>query len=148
MGKTSIRGGSKNTTEKTRKRSTVALERTYHLKLHVPSKTYSSDYNSIPNYMRTPPRTDLEPWLTVRKSIISPILSPTLLQIYCIGLIGPISTSYLFWVWTAICDLTIVKTHIKLILNMYNLFSKFYLDYLWWGTKKYNSKTYEPKKEF
>ena len=42
----------------------------------------------------------------------------------------------------------IVKTHIKLILNMYNLFSKFYLDHLWWGTKKYNNKTYEPKQEF
>ena len=45
----------------------------------------------------------------------------------------------------------IIKTHIKLILNMYNLFSKFYRrerDYLWWGTKKYNTKTYEPKIEF
>ena len=75
--------------------------------MHVPSKTYSSDYNSTSNYMRTPPRTDLEPWLIVRKSIISPILSPTLLQIYCIGLIGPISISYFFWVWATICDLTI-----------------------------------------
>ena len=54
-------------------------------------KTYSSDYNSTSNYMRIPPRTGLEPWLTVKKFIISPILSPTLLQIYCNELIGPIS---------------------------------------------------------
>ena len=74
--------------------------------MHVPSKTYSSDYNSISDYMRTPLRTDLEPWLIVRKSIISPILSPTLLQIYCIGLIGPISISYFFWVRATICDPT------------------------------------------
>ena len=38
----------------------------------------------------------------------------------------------------------IIKTHIKLILNMNNLLSKFYCgerDYLRWGTKKYNTKT-------
>ena len=38
----------------------------------------------------------------------------------------------------------IIKTHIKLILNMNNLLSKFYFgerDYLRWGTKKYNTKT-------
>ena len=73
----------------------------------ISSKTYCSDLNSISNYMRTPHRTNLEFWLTVKKSIISPILSSTLLQIYCIGLIGPISTFYLFWVWAVICDLTI-----------------------------------------
>ena len=72
--------------------------------MHVPSKTYSSKYNSTSNYMRIPPQTGLEPWITVKKFIISPILSSTLLQIYCIGLIGPISISY--WVWAAICDLT------------------------------------------
>ena len=46
----------------------------------------------------------------------------------------------------------IIKTHIKIILNMYNLFSKFYCrekeatcdEEL----KKYNTKTYEPKIEF
>ena len=60
----------------------------------------------------------------------------------------------------------IIKTHIKFILNMYN-FSKFFFyyyyyiyiyiqrerererererDYLCLGTKKYNTKTYEPK---
>ena len=38
----------------------------------------------------------------------------------------------------------IIKTHIKLILNMNNLLSKFSCrerDYLRWGTKKYNTKT-------
>ena len=46
----------------------------------------------------------------------------------------------------------IIKTHIKLILNMYNLFSKFYCrerettcdEEL----KKYNTKTYKPKIKF
>ena len=95
----------KNIREKTRRRFTVTLERTEHLKLHVPSKTYSLDYNSTSDYMRIPPRTGLESWLTVKKSVISPILSPTLLQIYCIGLIEPISISY--WVWATICDLTV-----------------------------------------
>ena len=45
----------------------------------------------------------------------------------------------------------IIKTHIKLILNMYNLQSKFYCrerDYLGWETKKYKTKMYEPKLEF
>ena len=61
-GKTSISGRSeKNIREKIRRRFTVALERTKHLKLHVPSKTYSSDYNSTSNYMHIPPRTGLEP---------------------------------------------------------------------------------------
>ena len=55
--------------------------------------------------MHIPPQTDLEPRLTIRKLITSPVLSPTLLQIYCIGLIGPIS--YSFWIWATICDLTI-----------------------------------------
>ena len=55
--------------------------------------------------MSFPPRTDLKPWLTIRKPVNSPVLPPTLLQIYCIGLIGPIS--YSFWVWAAICDPTI-----------------------------------------
>ena len=55
--------------------------------------------------MHIPPRTNLESRLTVRKLITSPVLSPTLLQIDCIGLIGPISHS--FWVWVTICDLTV-----------------------------------------
>ena len=55
--------------------------------------------------MFIPSRTDLKPRLTIRKPITSPVLSPILLQIYCIGLIGPIS--YSFWVWATICDLTV-----------------------------------------
>ena len=50
----------------------------------------------------------------------------------------------------------IIKIHIKLILNMYNFFSKFYRgerererererENLCWGTKNYNIKTYKPK---
>ena len=69
------------------------------LKLPIHSKTYSSDVNSTSDYTRIPPRTGLEPWLTVRKPIISPILSPTLLQIYCIRLIEPISYSFWVWLW-------------------------------------------------
>ena len=49
-------------------------------------------------------RTSFKPKLTVRNPINSPVLSSTLLQIYCIGLIRPIS--YSFWVWAAICDPT------------------------------------------
>ena len=104
-GKTSIRGGSKNITRKDWRRFTVALERTYHLKLPIHSKTYSSNVNSTSDYMCIPPWTGFEPWLTIRKPIISPIFSPTLLQIYCIKLIGPIS--YSFWVWATVGDLTI-----------------------------------------
>ena len=51
----------------------------------------------------------------------------------------------------------IIKTHIILILTMYNLFSRFYCgererererERILWGFKKYNTKTYEPKIEF
>ena len=55
--------------------------------------------------MSFPPRTRFKPWLTVRKLINSPVLSPTFLQIYCIGLTGPISQS--LWIWVTICDPTI-----------------------------------------
>ena len=65
------------------------------------------------------PRTSFKPRLTVRNLINSPVLSPTLLQIYCIRLIG--SISYSFWVWPVICDATvttltfiILKNHIFL----------------------------------
>ena len=54
--------------------------------------------------MSIPYRIDLEPRLTVRKPITSTVLSPILLQIYCIGLIGLISYSFL--VWATICDPT------------------------------------------
>ena len=60
------------------------------------------------------PRTSFKPRLTVRNLINSPVPSPTLLQIYCIGLIRPIS--YSFWVWAAICDTT-VTTLIFIILK-------------------------------
>ena len=61
MGKTSIRRGSKNIKGRDRRRFTVALERTYNMKLPIHSKTYSSDLNSTSDYMRIPPRTGLEP---------------------------------------------------------------------------------------
>ena len=51
--------------------------------------------------------------INFRKPVNSPVLSPTLLQIYCIGLIRPIS--YSFWVWAAICDPTIVDQAISSI---------------------------------
>ena len=73
-----------------------------------------------------PPRTDLKPWLTVRKPINSPVLSLTLLQIYCIGLIGPIS--YSFWVWATICDPTIIYLEnitVKLFFLIFNMHVKF-----------------------
>ena len=77
--------------------------------------------------MFIPSRIDLEPRLTVRKLITSQILSPTLLQIYCIGLIGPISNSFL--VYATICDPTDKKCDskqvdiisLKLILNFDNM---------------------------
>ena len=53
------------------------------------------------NYVSFPPRTSLKPRLTVRQPIISSVLSPTLLQIYCIGLI-----THFFWIWATICDPT------------------------------------------
>ena len=52
------------------------------------------------------PRISLKPRLTVRNPINSPVFAPTLLQIYCIGLIEPIS--YSFWVWAAIYDHSII----------------------------------------
>ena len=106
MGENLHKKGIEKIKEKDWRRFTVALERTYHLKLPIHSKTYSSDLNSTSDYVRIPPRTGLESWLTVRKLIISPVLSSTLLQIYCIGLIGLIS--YSFWVWATICDLTVI----------------------------------------
>ena len=57
------------------------------------------------NYVFFPPRTSLKPRLTVSQPIISPVLLPTLLQIYYIGFIG--LETYFFWVLVAICDPTI-----------------------------------------
>ena len=76
----------------------------------------SSDLNSTLDYVSFPPRTNLKPWLTVRKPINSPVLSPILLQIYCIGLIGPIS--YSFWVWAIICDPTNIDFLNKHLLHL------------------------------
>ena len=98
-------GGIENIKERDWRRFTIALGRTYHLKQPIHPKIYSSDLISTSDYVHIPPRTDLETQLTVRKPIISPVFSPTLLQIYCIGLIGLIS--YSFWVQATICDLTI-----------------------------------------
>ena len=69
------------------------------------SKNCSSDIHSILNYVSFPPRTGSKPLLTVRKPIKNPVLSPTFLQIYCIGLIGLVT--HFLWVWAAICDPTI-----------------------------------------
>ena len=91
--------------EKTSERFTVVLGRTNHLKYPIHPKTYSSDLNSTFDYASYTTWTNLKPRLTVRKLITSPILSLTLLQIYCIGLIGPIF--YSIWVWATNCDPTI-----------------------------------------
>ena len=71
------------------------------------SKTYSSDLSLTFDYAFCPPRTGSEPQSTVIKPITSLVLSPTLLQIYCIGLTGPIS--YSIWVWATNWDPTITK---------------------------------------
>ena len=78
------------------------------------------------------PRTDLEPQLTVIKPTTSPVLSPTLLQIYCIGLIGPIP--YSIWVWATNCDptITIQKKKNEFIITNYQnkrLIQMFSLDF-------------------
>ena len=62
--------------------------------------------------MSFPPQTGFKPLLTIRKPLNSPVLSLTLLQIYCIGLIGFVLQ--FFWVWAAICDPTIY-IYIKII---------------------------------
>ena len=62
----------------------------------------------------------LKTLINFRKPVNSPVLSLTLLQIYCIGLIGPIS--YSFWVWAAICDPTIVDQAISSIESRFEQF--------------------------
>ena len=61
MGENLHKDGSKNIIRRDWRRFTVTLERTYHLKLPIHSKTYSSDVNSTSDYMRIPPWTCLEP---------------------------------------------------------------------------------------
>ena len=127
IGKTSVRRGiGKILEERYWARSTVALGRTTYLKYPVHPKTYSSDLNSTLDSVYFPPRTNLKPWLTVRKPINSPVLSPTLLQIYCIGLIGPIS--YFFWIWATICDPTVAYQWIVVVLLMLTYVIK-YIEY-------------------
>ena len=75
--------------------------------------SYPSDIYSILKYVSFSPRTGFKPQLTVRKPINSPVLSPTLLQIYCIRSIGLIPQ--FFWVWATTCDPT--KGNVKLIIN-------------------------------
>ena len=73
------------------------------------------------------PRTSFKPRLTVRNPINSSVLSPTLLQIYCIGLIGPIS--YSFWVWAAICVPT-VTIGVLIIIAIWYASSNIYFQFL------------------
>ena len=61
-----------------------------------------------------PPRTSLKPQITVRKPIKSLVLSPTLLQIYCIGLI-----IHLFWVWAEICYPTVSNVYFYIYIYIY-----------------------------
>ena len=92
-------------TERHWKRITVAQWRINLQEQPIYLKTCSSDIHSILNYVSLPHRTGPKPLLTVRKPIKSPFLSLTLLQIYCIGLIGLVT--HFLWVWVAICDPTI-----------------------------------------
>ena len=118
-------------TQKYWKRIIVARWRTNFQGYPIYLKTYSSDTYSILNYVSFPPRTSLTPRLTVRKSIKSLVLSPTLLQIYYIRLIGLITQ--FFWVWTAICDPTGVFTSelVKIKLKKMRFFlNKFYSNYI------------------
>ena len=98
-------GMGKIKTERHWKRITVAQWRINLQEQPIYLKTCSSDIYSILNYVSFPPRTGSKPLLTVRKPIKSPFLSLTLLQIYCIGLIGLVT--HFLWVWAAICDPTI-----------------------------------------
>ena len=92
-------------TERHWKRITIARWRINLQEQPIYLKTYSSNIHSILNYVSFPPRTGLKPQLTIRKLIKNLVLSPTLLQIYCIGLIGLVT--HFLWVWAAICDSTI-----------------------------------------
>ena len=110
-------------------RITVALGRTpsettissknlllgYHLKWPIHPKTYSSDLRLSLDYVFYSPRTNSLPPLIVVRLFISSILSPTLLQIYCTGLIGLIPFS--IWVWATICDPTVYIKCVPLIKN-------------------------------
>ena len=106
------RGIGKNTSKKIVKENYCSTVKNELSGIANSSKTYSSDIYSILKYVSFPPRTGFKPQLIVRKPINSPVLSLTLLQIYCIGLIRLIPQ--FFWVWATICDPT--KTYLKLII--------------------------------
>ena len=105
MGKTSIRKGLKKYKEEGLGKIHCSTRKNILSEIVNSSKTYSSDLSLTFDYMFYPPRTGSEPQLTVIKPITSPVLSSTLLQIYCIGLIGPIS--YSIWVWATNWDPTV-----------------------------------------
>ena len=100
------RGIGKILAQRYKKRITVTQGRTNFQKQPIHLKTSSSDIYTIPDYGFFPSRTSLKPQITIRKPIKSPVFSPTLLQIYCIGLIGLII--HLFWVWAEICYPTLI----------------------------------------
>ena len=100
------RGIGKILAQRYKKRITVTQGRTNFQKQPIHLKTSSLDIYTIPDYGFFPSRTSLKPQITIRKPIKSPVFSPTLLQIYCIGLIGLII--HLFWVWAEICYPTLI----------------------------------------
>ena len=85
----------------------------YHLKWPIHPKTYFSDLRLSLDYVFYSPRTNSQPPLIVVRPFISQILSPTLLQIYYTGLIGPIS--FFIWIWATICDPTLI--YIEVIMD-------------------------------
>ena len=106
-------GMGKIKTERHWKRITVTQWRINLQEQPIYLKTCSSDIHSIMNYVSFPPRTGSKPLLTVRKLIKNPVLSLTLLQIYCIGLIGLVT--HFLWVWAAICDPTFIIIKLKFL---------------------------------
>ena len=105
MGKSSIRRGSKKYKRRRLSKIHCSTRKNIPSEIVNSSKTYSSDLSLTFDYVFYPLRTGSKPQLTVIKPITSPVLSPTLLQIYCIGLIGHIS--YSIWVWARNWDPTI-----------------------------------------
>ena len=121
MGKTSIRKGLKKYKEEGLGKIHCSTRKNIPSEIVNSSKTYSSDLSLTFDYVFYPPRTNSEPQLTVIKPITSLVFSPTLLQIYCIGFIGPIS--YSIWAWVTNCDPTYTffskNKNIYINLNLY-----------------------------
>ena len=99
-------GGREKRERKNIKEELLQHQEEHHWKQPFYPKTCSSDLRSSLNHMFYSPRTNSQLPVIVEKPIINPILSPILLQIYCTGLIGPIS--FPTWVWVMICDPTII----------------------------------------